>query len=116
MLLPIAVTKKAISAASASIVLFLEYAPETLQAWLQARSTGQPPDAALEAAIESDDGVAIEQILGLTQRSPVTVNVAAPAALVSRALRKRIEYAEVGGHLRPVAWVDEEIPEDERLE
>ena len=42
---------EAISAASASIVLFLEYAPETLHAWLQARSTGQRPDAALEAAI-----------------------------------------------------------------
>ena len=42
---------EAISAASASIVLFLEYVPETLQAWLGNRLTGQGLDAALEAAI-----------------------------------------------------------------
>jgi hypothetical protein len=42
---------EAIAAASASVVLFLEYAPETLHEWLAARVGGQPPDATLEAAI-----------------------------------------------------------------
>ena len=42
---------EAISAASASIVLFLEYVPEMQRVWLKGRLTGQPPDAALETAI-----------------------------------------------------------------
>ena len=42
---------EAIVAAQASIVLFLEYVPETLHAWLQARANGQPPDPESEAAI-----------------------------------------------------------------
>jgi len=42
---------EAILAASASIVLFLEYVPETLPAWLKDRSTGGCLDAGSEAAI-----------------------------------------------------------------
>lgn len=42
---------EAISVASASVVLFLEYVPETLHAWLRSRLTEERPDAALEAAI-----------------------------------------------------------------
>lgn len=42
---------EAISVASASIVLFLEYVPESLHAWLGTRLAGQRPDAALEAAV-----------------------------------------------------------------
>jgi hypothetical protein len=42
---------EAIVAASASIVVFLERLPETLHAWLKDRATGEPPDAAMEAAI-----------------------------------------------------------------
>ena len=41
----------AISAASASIVLFLEYVPESLHAWLANRWTDGGPDAALETTI-----------------------------------------------------------------
>jgi hypothetical protein len=41
----------AIAAASASIVLFLEHVPETLHAWLGARSASEGPDVALEADI-----------------------------------------------------------------
>jgi hypothetical protein len=42
---------EAISAASACIVVFLEYVPETLHVWLGNRLTGEGLDAALEAAI-----------------------------------------------------------------
>lgn len=42
---------EAISAASASIVLFLEYVPQTLHAWLRDRLTVRRLDAALEATI-----------------------------------------------------------------
>jgi hypothetical protein len=42
---------EAVSAAGASIVLFLEYAPQTLHAWLKDRLTGEGIDAALEATI-----------------------------------------------------------------
>ena len=42
---------EAISAASACIVVFLEYVPETLRAWLGNGLTGEGPDAGLEAAI-----------------------------------------------------------------
>jgi hypothetical protein len=42
---------EAISAATASIVLFLECVPETLHEWLGVRLTSERPDAALEAAI-----------------------------------------------------------------
>ena len=42
---------EAISAGSAAIVLFLEYAPQTLHAWLKHRLAGLGPDAALEATI-----------------------------------------------------------------
>jgi hypothetical protein len=41
----------AIGAASASIVLFLEYVPETQRAWLKGRVAGQPLGPASEAAI-----------------------------------------------------------------
>jgi Protein tyrosine and serine/threonine kinase len=41
----------AISSASNSIVLFLEYAPQTLHEWLRDSLTGQPMDAALETKI-----------------------------------------------------------------
>ncbi|HEX4182949.1 MAG TPA: hypothetical protein VHY34_06810 [Caulobacteraceae bacterium] len=42
---------EAISTASASIVLFLEYVPQMLHAWLEDRLNGQGLDAALEAMI-----------------------------------------------------------------
>jgi hypothetical protein len=42
---------EAIVAATASIVVFLEYVPETLHAWLAGRLTGGRLDAALEASI-----------------------------------------------------------------
>jgi hypothetical protein len=42
---------EAIFAASASLVLFLEYVPSTVEAWLAERLAGERPDAAAEAAI-----------------------------------------------------------------
>jgi hypothetical protein len=42
---------EAISGASASVVLFLEYVPHMLHAWLRERLSGPGPDAAAEAAI-----------------------------------------------------------------
>lgn len=42
---------EAIFAASASIVIFLEYVPATLHAWLRERLAGERPDAASESAI-----------------------------------------------------------------
>jgi len=42
---------EAITAAPASIVLFLEYVPKTLHEWLGNRLTGERPDRALEATI-----------------------------------------------------------------
>lgn len=42
---------EAIAAASTSIALFLEYVPETLDAWLTRRLAGQDFDSALEATI-----------------------------------------------------------------
>jgi hypothetical protein len=42
---------EAITAASASVVLFLEYVPQMLNVWLKDRLNGQRPDAAAEAAI-----------------------------------------------------------------
>lgn len=42
---------EAIFAASATIVLFLEYVPQNLRQWLEARVNDRPVDTALEAAI-----------------------------------------------------------------
>ena len=42
---------EAIRAATSSIVLFMEHAPDTLQAWLEARTADQPLDTEAEAAI-----------------------------------------------------------------